>query len=46
MVLREHFLNSERGNSAMIVTVSPAKDQYTATLNSLKYGSLVGVASG
>ncbi|KAL6877458.1 kinesin-like protein [Trichoderma longibrachiatum] len=43
MVLREHFLSSEKGNSTMIVTVSPAKEQYAATLNSLKYGSLVGV---
>jgi len=45
MVLREHFLNSEKGASAMIVTVSPAKGQYAATLNSLKYGSLVGAAT-
>ncbi|OAP60574.1 kinesin family protein [Fonsecaea erecta] len=43
-VLREHFSSSEKGNSAMIVTVSPAMEQYSATLNSLKYGSLVGVA--
>jgi len=45
MVLREHFMASEKGSSAMIVTVSPAKDQYAATLNSLKYASLVGAAS-
>ncbi|KAI4870962.1 P-loop containing nucleoside triphosphate hydrolase protein [Hypoxylon rubiginosum] len=45
MVLREHFLGGEGGASAMIVTVSPADRQYSATLNSLKYGSLVGVAS-
>lgn len=45
MVLREHFSSLERGRSAMIVTVSPAKEQYAATLNSLKYGSLVGVLS-
>ena len=44
MVLREHFLHSKDGSSAMILTVSPAKDQYEATLNSLKYGSLVGAA--
>lgn len=44
MVLREHFLSSEKGTSTMIVTVSPAKEQYAATLNSLKYGSLVGNA--
>jgi Kinesin motor domain len=45
MVLREHFLGSKDGSSAMMVTVSPAKDQYAATLNSLKYGSLVGAAT-
>ncbi|KAF3018900.1 hypothetical protein E8E14_009747 [Neopestalotiopsis sp. 37M] len=45
MVLREHFSSLERGRSAMVVTVSPAKEQYAATLNSLKYGSLVGVLS-
>ncbi|KAJ3482874.1 hypothetical protein NLI96_g6681 [Meripilus lineatus] len=45
MVLREHFLGSRNGSSAMIVTVSPSVDQYAATLNSLKFGSLVGVAS-
>jgi hypothetical protein len=46
MVLREHFRppsSAEGGSSsAMIVTVSPAREQYAATLNSLKYGSLVG----
>ncbi|KJZ71846.1 hypothetical protein HIM_08774 [Hirsutella minnesotensis 3608] len=45
MVLREHFLGIEGGTSNMIVTVSPAEDQYAATLNSLKYGSLVGASS-
>ncbi|KAI0411896.1 kinesin-like protein [Xylaria grammica] len=45
MVLREHFVGASGGTSAMIVTVSPAKSQYAATLNSLKYGSLVGMAS-
>lgn len=45
MVLRDHFLSSEKGSSAMIVTVSPAKEHYAATLNSLKYGSLVGAAT-
>ncbi|KAI0977630.1 kinesin-like protein [Xylaria arbuscula] len=45
MVLREHFMASGKTNSNMIVTVSPAKDQYAATLNSLKFGSLVGAAS-
>jgi Kinesin motor domain len=45
MVLREHFLGSKEGKAAMVVTVSPAKDQYAATLNSLKYGSLVGAAT-
>jgi hypothetical protein len=33
---------SSGSSSAMIVTVSPAREQYEATLNSLKYGSLVG----
>jgi hypothetical protein len=42
MVLRDHFTSGEAGSHAMIVTVSPAKDQFAATLNSLKYGSLVG----
>ncbi|POR35300.1 Kinesin-like protein [Tolypocladium paradoxum] len=42
MVLREHFVGPKNATSAMIVTVSPAKAQYPATLNSLKYGSLVG----
>ncbi|CAH0023629.1 unnamed protein product [Clonostachys rhizophaga] len=43
MVLREHFVRSaEKGSSSMIVTVSPERGQYAATLNSLKYGSLVG----
>lgn len=45
MVLRDHFLGSKNGTSAMIVTVSQAKGQYAATLNSLKYGSLVGAAA-
>jgi len=45
MVLRENFLSGGKTKSAMIVTVSPAKEQYAATLNSLKYGSLVGAAS-
>ena len=45
MVLREHFLGAKDESSAMIVTVSPANDQYAATLNSLKYGSLVGAAA-
>ncbi|KAI0385122.1 P-loop containing nucleoside triphosphate hydrolase protein [Hypomontagnella monticulosa] len=44
MVLREHFLGSKNGSSSMIVAVSPAMNQYSATLNSLKYGSLVGAA--
>ncbi|KAJ2979677.1 hypothetical protein NUW58_g7143 [Xylaria curta] len=45
MVLREHFAGTGNGTSTMIVTVSPAKSQYPATLNSLKYGSLVGMTS-
>lgn len=45
MVLREQFLSAKQGSSGMIVTCSPARDQYAATLNSLKYGGLVGAAS-
>ena len=43
MVLREHFL-SKTGSSSVIVTVSPAAGEYAATMNSLKYASLVGAA--
>ncbi|KAF3246408.1 hypothetical protein TWF192_006922 [Orbilia oligospora] len=46
MVLREHFLGSESGFSAMILTVSPAADQYAATMNTVKYGNLVAMAGG
>ncbi|KAK6495984.1 hypothetical protein TWF481_003029 [Arthrobotrys musiformis] len=46
MVLREHFLGSEDGFSAMILTVSPAADQYAATMNTVKYGNLVTMAGG
>lgn len=45
MVLREQFLSAKGSSSGMIVTCSPAKDQYAATLNSLKYGGLVGAAT-
>ena len=44
MALREHFMSSGKGNSTIIVTISPATEQYKATLNSLKYASLVGAA--
>ncbi|KAJ5479617.1 hypothetical protein N7530_005126 [Penicillium desertorum] len=46
MVLREHFEASTDTHSAMILTVSPEADQYTATTNTLKYGYLVGLANG
>ena len=42
MVLRDHFEKLGEGSAAMIVTVSPAKEHLTATLNTLKYGGLVG----
>ncbi|KAL6862513.1 hypothetical protein ACO1O0_002747 [Amphichorda felina] len=45
MVLREHFVRTGKGDSTVIVTVSPAAEQYAATLNSLKYASLVGAPS-
>lgn len=44
MVLRSHFLAMNKGQSAMILTVSPADAQFAATLNTLKYGNLVGEA--
>ncbi|KXG47820.1 uncharacterized protein PGRI_016900 [Penicillium griseofulvum] len=46
MVLREHFEASADTHSAMILTVSPEANQYTATTNTLKYGDLVGLANG
>lgn len=46
MVLREHFVGGKGKSSGMIVTVSPAGGQVSATLNSLKYGSLVGAVGG
>ncbi|KAL7621671.1 hypothetical protein AAE478_008998 [Parahypoxylon ruwenzoriense] len=45
MVLRERFMSTGKGNSSIIVTLSPATEQYAATLNSLKYASLVGVVN-
>ncbi|CAL5865871.1 uncharacterized protein PFLUO_LOCUS77 [Penicillium psychrofluorescens] len=46
MVLREHFEASNDAQSSMILTVSPGADQYAATMNTLKYGDLVGLANG
>lgn len=43
MVLRSHFL-AERGEFAVVLTVSPSDSQLSATLNTLKYGDLVGSA--
>ena len=45
MVLRSHF-SVTSGQSAMILTVSPSDAQFAATMNTLKYGSLVGEAGG
>ncbi|PLB54890.1 P-loop containing nucleoside triphosphate hydrolase protein [Aspergillus steynii IBT 23096] len=45
MVLRHHFEASSDAQSSMILTVSPATDQYAATMNTLKYGDLVGLAN-
>lgn len=44
MVLRGHFeaRGSKGSYSAVILTTSPAVDQYAATANTLKYGNLVG----
>lgn len=44
MVLRSHFQAGEGARSAMILTVSPSQAQYGATMNTLKYGNLVGMA--
>jgi hypothetical protein len=44
MVLRPHFQASEDSHSAMILTVSPASKDFPATMNTLKYGHLVGAA--
>jgi hypothetical protein len=46
MVLREHLLSEseDRSSSAMILTVSPYSEQFAVTMNTLKYGNLVGVA--
>jgi hypothetical protein len=44
--LRSHFQATLKGQSAMILTVSPAEDQFAATVNTLKYGNLVAVAGG
>ncbi|KAJ5975054.1 hypothetical protein N7481_008761 [Penicillium waksmanii] len=45
MVLREHFEAKPDTRSAMILTVSPSGDQFGATMNTLKYGDLVGLAN-
>ncbi|KAL6855025.1 hypothetical protein ACO1O0_006162 [Amphichorda felina] len=42
MVLREYFAGHKKGISAVIVTLSPARERYGATLDSLRYGSMVG----
>lgn len=44
MVLRSHFLAMDRGQSAMILTVSSSDAQWMATLNTLKYGNVVDEA--
>ncbi|BCS28041.1 kinesin family protein [Aspergillus puulaauensis] len=46
MVLRGHFeaRGCKGSYSAVILTASPAADQYAATANTLKYGNLVGMA--
>ena len=45
MVLRQHFEASSDAQSSIILTVSPGADQYAATMNTLKYGDLVGLAN-
>jgi hypothetical protein len=48
MVLRGHFEpnGTVESYTAMILTASPEVSQYPATMNTLKYGNLVGVAGG
>ena len=51
MVLRSHFVEGHNGGkgesrSAMILTVSPAENMFAATMNTLKYGNLVGLGTG
>lgn len=46
MVLRQHFEASSDAQSSIILTVSPGAGQYAATMNTLKYGDLVGLANG
>ncbi|PVH94497.1 kinesin family member 2/24 [Periconia macrospinosa] len=46
MVLRDYFLATDDEESAMILTVSPCESQIAATMNTLKYGNLVGDAGG
>ncbi|KAL4893570.1 P-loop containing nucleoside triphosphate hydrolase protein [Aspergillus ambiguus] len=45
MVLRQHFEASNDAQSSVILTVSPGEDQYAATMNTLRYGDLVGLAN-
>lgn len=42
MVLRSHFEGTGKGSSAMILTVASEEDQFAATMNTLKYGDLIG----
>lgn len=42
MVLRSHFEGTENGCSAMILTVASEEAQFAATMNTLKYGDLIG----
>ncbi|GKZ27406.1 hypothetical protein AbraIFM66951_005301 [Aspergillus brasiliensis] len=45
MVLREHFVSGgDGGVSTMILTTSPSSKQYNATIDTLKYGNLIGMA--
>ena len=44
MVLRQHFQASSDTDSALILTMSPSVKEFAATMNTLKYGNLVGFA--
>lgn len=45
MVLREHFEAAPDTQSVMILTISPSADHFGATMNTLNYGDLVGLAN-
>ncbi|KAI6911369.1 hypothetical protein KC318_g7437 [Hortaea werneckii] len=45
MVLREHFTASKTNLSSTLLTLSPANTHLQATMNTLKYGKVIGSSS-